>query len=125
MANPTVNMDSILDSVKYKIGRYALDDDNFDADLIMDINTVLMTLWQIGIGTKLFSITSSSETWDDFLGENYSPDKVNLEGIKTYTALRTRMLFDPPTSSSVSQVITDQIKELEWRLNAMVDPFMD
>lgn len=125
MANQTVNMDSILESVKYNIGRYALDDDNFDADLIMDINTVLMTLWQIGIGTKLFSITGSSETWDDFLGEDFSPDKVNLEGVKTYTALSTRMLFDPPTNPSVSQVITDKISELEWRLNAMVDPFMD
>lgn len=120
-----MNTDSILESVKYAIGRYAIDDDNFDSDLIMHINTILMILYQLGIGTKIFKITGSTETWEDFLGEDYSPATINLEGIKTYVALRVRMLFDPPASSAVSQAINEQIKELEWRLNVMVDPIMN
>ena len=119
-----MDLDSILDSVKLMLGRYAIDDDNFDGDLIMHINTVLMILYQLGIGTRIFSITGNSETWDDFLGKNFNSSVINLEGIKTYVALRVRLLFDPPASSAVSQAINEQIKELEWRLNVMVDPVM-
>ena len=76
MSERTLNPDSILDSVKLNVGRYAFDDDNFDADLIMHINTTLMILRQLGVGKKGFSISGSSETWDEFLEDNADPEEL-------------------------------------------------
>ena len=36
-------------------------------------------------------------------------------------ALKVRLLFDPPQSSSVMDAIKSQISELEWRLYALCD----
>ena len=35
--------------------------------------------------------------------------------------LKVKLLFDPPTSSAVTEAINKMISELEWRLNAAVD----
>lgn len=95
------------------------DYEQFDADIIMHINTVLLILTQMGIGpTEGFSITSKEETWDDFLGEDLS----KLQMVKTYIGLRVRLIFDPPLSSSVVEVINQTIKELEYRMYITENP---
>ena len=104
-------MTSILESIKKLIG---LDSDytQFDQDIIMHINTVFSILRQIGVGPKEgFKITSDTETWDSFLGE----DSELYEAVKTYMYLKVRMLFDPPTGS-VQTAVQESIRELEWRL---------
>lgn len=104
-------MESILISIKKLLG---IDKDyaHFDVDIIMHINTVFMTLHQIGIGPEEgFSISGEHETWSNFLGEF-----TNLEAVKTYVHLKVRMLFDPPSSPSVIEAIKRQTDELEWRL---------
>lgn len=107
-------MDSILDSVKDKIAGGAIHY-HFDNTLIDDINAVLMDLREIGIGPEDgFSITSNSETWTDFLGE----DKVMQESVPTLVALKVRLIFDPPASGAITETINKQIDRLEWRLNA-------
>ena len=78
----------------------------------MHLNTVMMALNQMNIGpSKPFYVYSESETWDDFC-----QDKFDIESVKTYTALRVRLLFDPPQSSSHMQAIQESLKELEWRM---------
>lgn len=104
-------MDSILTTIKKMLGieeEYT----HFDADIIMHINGVLMTLAQIGVGpdTGIF-ITDASSVWSELLGE-----RKDLEGVKTYIYLRVRLLFDPPTTSYVLEAIKEQTKELDWRL---------
>ena len=108
-----LNMDSILDYVKKSIGPSA-SYEYFDKDLIADINEVFFELHQLGVGpTKVFSISDNTATWDEFL-----PDTSNLfEAVKTYVYLKVRLMFDPPTSSSVMESINNQISRLEWRLN--------
>lgn len=109
-------MDSILTSVKKIIG-ISEEDDSFDVDLIMHINTVLMTLNQIGVGpSEGFSISSKQDTWDDF----FSGDKP-IEAVKSYVSLKVRLIFDPPTSGSVADAIKSNISELEWRINVMAE----
>lgn len=109
--------DSILLSIKKLLGCEE-DYDVFDQDIIMAINSALMVLNQIGVGPSSgFFITSEAETWSDFIGS-----AINIEGVKTYVYLKARLVFDPPTSSSLEASIKEQIKELEWRLNVMVDP---
>lgn len=104
-------MDSILTSIKKLLGipeEYT----HFDIDLIMHINTVLGILTQLGIGPSGgFSISDSTATWEDFI-----PSFPVTEMVKSYIAMKVRLLFDPPQSSAVSDAITRQISELEWRL---------
>ena len=82
----------------------------------MHINSVFMVLNQLGVGPdEGFTISDDSATWSDFLGEDKS-----LEGVKTYVYMKVRMIFDPPTSSSVMDSMKRSIDELEWRLNIAV-----
>ena len=61
--------DSILNSVKAMLISYMdPDDDAFDTDLLIHINTVLSILFQLGVGNQEFHITGPDETWEDFLG---------------------------------------------------------
>ena len=105
-------LESILISIKKKLG-IAEDYEHFDADVIMDINTVFMILYQMGVGPKdaPFMIEDDGSTWEDFLG-----DAKDLQAVQTYIALKVRLMFDPPVSSAHMQAINDTIKELEWRL---------
>lgn len=101
-------MDSILTSIKKLLG---LDEANtdFDGDIIIYINGVLMILTQMG--QTSFKITDKTEKWSDYIG-----DTSDLEAIKTYIYYKVRLIFDPPTNSNVLEAIKQQIQELEWRL---------
>lgn len=109
-------MDSILTSIKKLLGIYE-EDTSFDVDIIMHINTVFMILRQMGIGpSDGFSITGSYEIWEDYL------DDISLiESVKTYVALKVRLIFDPPASSAIIEAMNRTISELEWRLNVQAD----
>lgn len=110
-------LDSILDTVKKMLG---LDPsyDAFDTDVIVNVNSALMTLTQLGVGPDSgYAITGADETWTDFLGE----ERVDLEGIKQYVYFKTRLGFDPPANSSVMESMKNSCNELEWRLNVRVD----
>jgi len=104
-------MDSILTSIKKLLGieeEYT----HFDTDIIIYINSALMYLNQLGVGPETgFYITSDSETWD-----NYLNGETTIESVKSFVYLRTRLIFDPPSSSSVIDAIERQIKEAEWRI---------
>ena len=111
-------MESILTSIKKLLG-IAEEYEHFDNDIIMHINSVFMILTQLGVGpSKGFVITDSSASWDDFLPEGGE----KLQAVKTYMYMKVRLMFDPPTSSAVMESMTRMINELEWRLNAVVDP---
>lgn len=105
-------MDSILTSIKKLLG-ITEDYEHFDQDIIMHINSVFMILTQMGVGpADGFRIEDDSETWSDF-----TSDLKVLESVKSYIYLKVRLLFDPPTSSSVLDSTNRLISELEWRLN--------
>ena len=109
-------MDSILTSIKKLLG---IEEEckDFDSDIIMPINSVFMILTQMGVGPKEgFSIHDKTTTWNDFL-----KDDQNLEGIKSYIHLKVKLIFDPPLSSAVIEVINKTINELEWRLYVATD----
>lgn len=102
---------SILDSVKKTLGIGSADD-SFDQDIIMHINTVLANLVQMGVGPKEgFAISDNVPVWEDFIGE--SP---KMSQVQTYVYLKVKMLFDPPTSSTLLESTNRMASELEWRL---------
>ena len=109
-------MESILNSVKKLLG-LSEDYTAFDQDIIMNINSVFMTLNQIGVGpSEPFVIKGSEETWNQFL-----PDINKLESVKIYVFMKVKLAFDPPASSTALESYKNQINELEWRLNSAVD----
>lgn len=104
-------MESILNSIKKLLG-ILKDYDEFDTDLIININSAFMILNQLGVGPKEgFHITGPEESWNAFLGE-----RNDLEATKTYVYLKVKLMFDPPSSSFVLSSINEQIGELEYRL---------
>lgn len=109
-------MESILTSIKKLLG-ISEDYDYFDSDLIMHINTVFTTLTQLGVGpNEGFSIEDESAKWEDFL-----PDERMIHSVKSYMFMKVKLMFDPPLSTGVIECIKEQIKELEWRLQVVVD----
>lgn len=105
---------SILTSIKKLLGITESCTD-FDTDIIMHINTVLMTLNQLGIGTEGFQIEDKNAVWSEFI----ESDK--LAATKSYVYLRVKLLFDPPLNSAIIEAIKESIRELEWRLNIRVE----
>lgn len=111
--------ESILTSVKKLLG-IVEDDENFDMDVIIHINTYLNHLNQIGVGVKGFTIQDKTAVWSDFLGDDVS----RLQAVKTFVYIKVRLIFDPPNSSYVASELNNAVKEIEFRLNAEVDPGM-
>lgn len=111
-------MNSILTSIKKLLG-ITEEYTQFDQDIIMHINSVFLTLMQLGVGpVEGFSIEDASSEWTDFIQDN----DLLLNSVKSYMYLKVRLLFDPPSTGSVMEVMKEQIKEFEWRMNVMVDP---
>lgn len=111
-------MDSILKSIKKMLNVHE-DDNSFDTDIITLINSTFTTLHQIGVGpTNGFMIEDASETWEDFISD---ADDISINSVKTYIYLKVRLVFDPPSSSSVMEAINKNVNELEWRLNVMAE----
>ena len=55
--------------------------------------------------------------WDDLFDE-----VTNIESVKVYIWLKTRLVFDPPTTSYLIEAIERQLSEYAWRLMVQVDP---
>lgn len=106
-------MESILTSIK-KLLLISEDYKQFDADIIMHINSVFMTLQQLGVGpSEGFFIEDEFAEWTDFVD-----DITQIQAVKTYIYLKVKLLFDPASvGSSTLASYERQIQELEWRLN--------
>lgn len=106
----------ILDSVKKWIGP-SVEYDYFDSDILMNINAFFAVLSQCGVGpSNGFHVTEDSK-WDDFL-----PDDSNVLAMaKEYIQLRTRLVFDPPSSSFVIDLLKKNAEEMEWRMYIQTD----
>ena len=106
-------MDSILNCTKKLLG-ISVEYTAFDVDILVAINSALMTCMQLGVGPDDgFTVVDESQSWADFLGE----DLVQLQAVKQYVYLKTRLIFDPPESSAVASSMENAAKEIEWRLN--------
>lgn len=107
--------ESILVSIRQKLGPSGAYD-VFDPQLIDFINMAFGRLNQLGVGpVEPFSIEDDQAKWSDFVTAG------SMEEVRTYVYLKVRILFDPPANSSVLTAYNDQIKELEWELNALHD----
>lgn len=110
---------SILESTKKILG-VASEFKAFDLDIITHINSALSTLEQIGVGPAGgFFVEDDIAEWGDLLGTD-----PRLNQVRSYVYLRVRLLFDPPATSFAIDAIKEQIKEMEWRLQVVMDPIL-
>lgn len=111
-------MDSILNSIKKLLGITA-EYTHFDQDIIIHINSVFLTLAELGVGPEEgFFVTDAGDEWSDYISDN----DMLLNAVKSYMYLKVKMLFDPSLTSSVTDLMKEEVRELEWRMNVYVDP---
>ena len=116
MAEPISVNDSILLTIKKLIGAdrlYTV----FDTDVIIEINSNIQDLTEIGIGpNEGFVVQDENDLWTDFIG-----DRKDLESAKEYVYLGCKLVFDPPQSSSVLAHFEKRKAEVIWRLSSKVE----
>lgn len=112
--------DSILISLKDYLGVSDIDK-AFDNELILHINTAFSNIFQIGVDNQHLPvrIETGEEKWSDL----FSDFSQELSFIKEYTFLKVRLLFDPPTNSSLLDSLTKLIQESEYRLQIQLEGF--
>ena len=116
MSEVTNANDSILTSIKKILG-IPEEHEHFDTDIIMHINTVFMILNQLGVGPASgFKILDKNTMWEDSLKNDSL-----LEAVKSYMGYKVRLMFDPPSSSAITESINHVVSELEWRILVMVE----
>lgn len=110
------NNDSILTSIKKLMG-LTEEYDAFDQDILILINSVLFELEQIGVKAKDgFVLSDKTAVWSD-----YSDDDRLLNALKPYIYMKTKLTFDPPTSSGALDSMNRIIDRFEWRINLYAD----
>lgn len=104
-------LDSVLLSTKQMLG-ISPEDTSFDVNVIMNINTALTILMDLGL-TEVEDqlVTNDKMTWDELLG-----GRTDIEYVKTYVYQKVKMIFDPPTSTAAIDAMQRSINELEWRI---------
>jgi len=108
-------MESILTSIKKLLG---IEDayEQFDVDIIININAAIMVLNQLGVGVVGFNITGKDATWKDFIG-----DAADLLPIQPFVYVSVRLAFDPPQNSFLVDAMRKQMEEMAWRLNLQAE----
>lgn len=103
-------MDSILNNTKSVCG-ISEDDTSFDSDILTHINDAVSDLSQLGILSDTVEIIDASQTFDSL---NLS---IRLTAqVKSYLALKTRMLFDPPSNQTLNSAMNAKLEELQHRM---------
>jgi hypothetical protein len=109
---------TILETVKDMIGP-SIDYDVFDKTLLIHINSFFEVLTQCGIGPEDGFKVDENTTWDDFITTGVTNKLFDMA--KDYIQICTRLVFDPPTSSTAVDILTQTYKEMEWRMFVEAD----
>lgn len=112
-------MGFILTDIKQLLG-VSPDDNSFDLEITMHINSVITILTQLGVGPEEGFIIESATPWTEFIGT-----RKNLEIVRSFIYLKVRLLFDPPQNSFLVASIVDQAKEYAWRIEVQVPPVVE
>lgn len=107
-------MESILTSIKKLLG-IAEEYEQFDADIIMHINTVFETLTQLGVGPEEgFYIEDKTKVWTDYVS-----NPIKYHAIKSYMFMKVKLLFDIASLGAATIAAYERlISEFEWRINS-------
>ena len=92
----------------------------FDPDIILHINTIIQVLYQIGLNIPDgFTVIDQNNLWTEYIQDPRYTKITSL--IKQYIFMRVRMIFDPPSSQTLSASIQESINEMQWRISQWID----
>jgi hypothetical protein len=103
--------ESILETIKVKLGLNPDYDEAFDVNLVTSINTAFERLYTLGIGPqdKPFRIEDGDSKWTDFIeAENF------IDSVIDYIYFKVKLMFDLPATSFAIEAVKNQIGELEF-----------
>lgn len=106
-------MATILQDIKKLLGPE--NDDAFDQEILIHINSAVATLSQIGACAEGAEVTADTN-WSDIFESQAAANKSKL-----YIYYKTRLGFDPPQSSYAIESIKTLADEELWRINDFVD----
>lgn len=119
----------ILTSVKNYLGIHK-EDDSFDEILVDNTKMSLLEMTDIGVindadGEPDFNEVTNKTTWEEVMRKLYpkldSKVKNLLPYVETFICISVRLLFDPPASRMILQMLKDKKNELIYRLNRHLD----
>lgn len=106
--------ENILTTTKKMLGLDSTDT-SFDVDILLAINSAVSSLAQLGVAAAQGVDVTSATTYSSI-----STSRILIQMVKPYIYIKTRLLFDPP-SSAVQTSLENQLTELEWRLYTWAD----
>lgn len=92
-------------------------DDSFDVELKIHSTSAIFELEQLGVQIPQSFMLDSTKLWSDYLG-----DRTDLEAVKSYICMYTRLLFDPPANSFLVNSIQSNLDRLAWRIREHNEP---
>lgn len=102
---------SILNTTKKLLG-ISPEDQSFDTDIIIHINSAILSLIQNGVGPSTgFYIQDDTKKWSDYISDTFI-----AEAAKTFVYIKVKLVFDPPTNAVLHEALTRSAAENEWRL---------
>lgn len=104
--------DTILSNVSRIVG-ISDGDDSFKDELLMHIGSGLALVNQLGAGKSIE--LDENTTWDDFKDPSQINGNPEFGLIKQFIYTQVKMLFDPPTATSLN-VMKSIAEELKWRI---------
>lgn len=107
----------ILQDVKTHVG-ILTDNLGFDSELLMFIGSAKANLVQLGV-VELDIVLDASTEWPIF------PNDTVGSLSKHYMYAKTRQLFDPIASETISDTMSDSVAELEGRIAHEVAEVID
>lgn len=114
-----IKADSILLSVKKLVG-IPEEEHTFDVDLVLYINAALSILFQLGVLKVPYTVDSEDDLYASML-PGVGEDVINQ--VKMYLVYKVKLGFDSSTlSSTMIDVLKEEIKEAEWRLMVSFNP---
>jgi hypothetical protein len=108
-------MSSILNDIKHQLGLLP-EQTQFDKDIIIAVNSAIATLTQLGVGPVAgYEVVDATQEWTEFIADP------RLNSVKTYIYLKVKLVFDPPQTGFHTASIENQLNELVYRINTVVD----
>lgn len=112
-------IESILNTIKKMLG-IPIEDSAFDADILVAVNSAIIFLHQVGVGTTTPVLVADHNTeWDAL-----TTDPAVQAMSKTYIYLSAKLVFDPPGTSFAIEAFRKLLDELIWRIQVVADPYV-
>lgn len=107
---------NILEDVKTMLGGIFKEYTHFNMEILLHINSVVATVTQLGAGPEDGVIITEESIWSDV-----TDNTTLLNLIRSYISLKVKLKFDLTTNASLYNMLAEETKELEWRIEIQAD----